>query len=133
AANILWTYVLPALPAFSILLAACLDQRWPSRTMPAWRTPVLAAIIIPILGLAITVIAFIQPYRLKSAKALVHYAEQHAQPGEQLVYLQNRPFSARFYSREAAGVVSLGHLSELLARDGTRVFLAVPEDMLDDA
>lgn len=34
AGNILWTYVLPALPAFSILLAASLEWRWPSISVP---------------------------------------------------------------------------------------------------
>lgn len=134
AANILWTYVLPALPAFSILLAACLDRHWSNRITHAWRTPVLAAIIIPALGLAITVMTLAQPHRLKTAKALVHYVQQHAQPGDRLIYLQDRPFSARFYSRETAGYVSLARLPELLpSNDGTRLLLAVPEDMLDAA
>jgi len=124
--------VLPALPAFSILLAAGLDRRWPSRSVREWRTPAWLTAITPLLGLIITVVALTQPQRLKTAKPLVHYFEQHAPSGSQLVYVQNRPFSARFYSRETAGIISPKHLPGLLAVAGTPVFLAVPKDMLDD-
>jgi 4-amino-4-deoxy-L-arabinose transferase-like glycosyltransferase len=127
AGNILWTYVLPALPAFAILLATCLD-RWLSRH-PA-RLPLAVALAVPMAALGLAILITLQPQRLKSEKELIGYADQIAGPRDQLLFVQKRPFSARFYSRGTAGLVSLEQLSTAMARAPAGVRLAIPRRLL---
>lgn len=132
AANIIWTYVLPALPALSILLAGYIDQRWPGMQGQGWRTPLLAATVTPFVVLMFTLIVLLQPRRLKTEKALVHYAERHSRPGDRLLFVEHRPFSARFYSRGTAELVSLERLPEVIATAAVDLHIAMPENLLDD-
>lgn len=134
ASNLLWTYVLPALPAFSILLATKLNRRWPSPYVQTWQTPLVLALGMPLLILAAMGTALIYPSKLNTAKGLVHYVEQHAKPHGQLVYVHHRTFSARFYSGETAELVSVDHLPELLENDrGANLYFAVPKSIINEA
>ncbi len=131
AGNILWTYLLPCLGAFSILMAVTL-QTWQAqspRTVP--RIQFLAALA-PVALIVITLATVLQPDRVKTERELVHYAEQQPKLDSHLVYLDNRPFSARFYSHGTAGLLSLAQLPEAL--NGKEAFyLAVPKPLLPEA
>jgi len=127
--NILWTYVLPALASFSILMALALDtpaftSRWGQRLRTAliW--------LMPLLVTGYTAVVTLQPQYLKTEKHLVAYVMQHRQAGEQLVYLDKVPFSATFYSRGQVSAVTLKDLSEMSGRT-TGLYLALPKDNLE--
>jgi len=128
AGNILWTYVLPSLGAFSILLAVALDG-WRAEQPLPFVAPATGALIgvIPALSIVLTVAALAVPQRVKTERGLVHYAQHHMQAGEHLVYVHKRPFSARFYSRETAGVVADDKLATALSATGP-TYLAIPKD-----
>ncbi len=124
--NILWTYVLPALAPFSVLMALALglDNRVPERLRKAltWLVP---------LGItAYMVLITVQPLRLKTEKHLVAYAMQQMKTGDQLVYLDDIPFSATFYAQGQVGVVSLKELVDP-NRQVSRLWVALPKDGLD--
>ena len=127
--NILWTYVLPALAAFSVLMALALDT--PAFTSKAGRRLRSGLVwLIPLLVTGYTLAVTLQPLLLKTEKHLVAYAMQHMQAGEQLVYLDEVPFSATFYSRGRAGVVTLTDLADR-TRQAPRLLLALPKNDLD--
>jgi hypothetical protein len=94
--NILWTYVLPALPALAILGAAWLAED-PRRA----RTHRFVA-----LGLALTAILFVGATghrmiesRVKSAKAVIAVFEARRTGIDELVFVGANQFSAAFYGR----------------------------------
>ena len=100
--NILWTYVLPSLPPLALALGAWMADHAPTR---GWRARLPAALMLltPLAALTLGALSLAQPERYKTEKQLVAQAFARMQPGEQLVFVGSRPFSARFYSQGAAG------------------------------
>ena len=96
--NILWTYVLPALPAMALLAA-----RWLSRdTRADWVSGVVA---VGVLGMSLLVAGFFLREHFadswKSAKTVV-LAHQASASGQPLLFMGDLPYSASFYSKGKA-------------------------------
>lgn len=89
SANIIWTYALPGLPGFALLLADYLNQ-------PKYRAALALCVPLAFLGL---VIAFKFPDAdfFKSQKPLITAYQQASHPDERLNYFLERPYSAQFY------------------------------------
>jgi 4-amino-4-deoxy-L-arabinose transferase-like glycosyltransferase len=92
--NILWTYVLPGLPALAILGAA-----WLARDSRTARTQRLVA-----LGLALTALLFVGATakrvlegEVKSAKAVIAAFEARRSAADELVFVGTNQFSVAFY------------------------------------
>ena len=129
AGNILWTYVLPALAAFSILTAIALAE-WQEKSSYGRRSLYGLASLTPLVVTGYMVLFTAQPEWLKTEKQLVAYAVRHMQPGEKLVFLGSTPFSATFYSRGQARSITNEDLAVESSR-ATTLYLAVPKDEFD--
>ncbi|MGY2400188.1 ArnT family glycosyltransferase [Pseudomonas sp. SDO5271_S396] len=90
--NILWTYVLPALPAWSILLADVISQRVRAMVIAA------IALTLPVAGYAM-ILGDKVSERPQNQKDIVTLwkTQQAAAPGD-LIYAGPRSYSAEFYS-----------------------------------
>lgn len=103
AGNILWTYVLPALPAFAALAAAwlALDVR---------RQRVDAVVSGGLLAMALLVGGFFVKEQLqgswKSAKAVVAAHQMQSLGTEPVFFIGDLPYSASFYSQGHAKVLT---------------------------
>jgi 4-amino-4-deoxy-L-arabinose transferase-like glycosyltransferase len=129
--DILWTYVLPGLPAFSILSAEIFryvlrnmppSARWPARiTGAAFIAPVA------IVGFAVAVAfgALASPTG-KELHAQFVSSRQHS--SDTLVYVNARPYSAQFYGQGRAARVPMADVVHLV-ETGRAQFLAVPRGM----
>jgi len=126
--NILWTYILPALPAFSILLAWALDQKLEQRVQLRWAV-LCATVVVPLTASAIFGSWVLQPMTLKTEKYLVAEALAQMKPQDQLAYLGPTPFSATFYSKGRAQSVDLDSLAQHFSGQG--MYLAVPKEAMD--
>ena len=105
SANLIWTYVLPGLPGLALLVANWLVQ-------PKKISTVVLALCVPVGFLAVVVFYNVSDLDFyKSQKRLVDTYQQLAVPGERLIYLKNRPYSAQFYlqgkSIELSGLETL--------------------------
>ncbi|TXT39263.1 MAG: dolichyl-phosphate-mannose-protein mannosyltransferase family protein 3 [Comamonadaceae bacterium] len=109
--NILWTYVLPALASFSVLMALALS---PEKTAKPWQRSgqLLLTTLVPLGVTAYMVVGAFQPELLKTEKYLVSHAMTQMKPGDKLVYLDDVPFSATFYTRGQTGVITLNQLTD---------------------
>ena len=97
AANILWTYVLPALPAFALLAgrwtATHQRRRWAEAVVTAGALTSAAA------GSSLLIAAHAGSHFDRwSARSLVSEFRLRSQPGEPLYFLGRVPYSASFYS-----------------------------------
>lgn len=93
--SVLWTYVLPGLPAFALLVA---DLGFAQRPMLELRQLAGIAVILPVLGaLALPLFNAKLAADLSQCELLAS-----APPGVGIVYFPNRPFSAQFYSKGRA-------------------------------
>lgn len=100
AGNILWTYVLPGLPFLAVLASSLWSA---SLTGTAYRWARLAVVLVPVLGTAAGGWFAVYPGQLKTERDLVARVDKI--PGldaSNLFYLDQPPFSARFYSRGKA-------------------------------
>src|SRR5690606_19083440 len=105
ARNLLWTYELPAIPPLAILIGrAMLRRSRPNSSQSRLLIAGLAALA-PIASLILTVLAVSAPDRVKSERPIIQYAAKHW-PDAQIWYVDQRPFSARFYSQGRARLVS---------------------------
>ncbi|MEC7378417.1 MAG: glycosyltransferase family 39 protein, partial [Pseudomonadota bacterium] len=103
AGNILWTYVLPGLPFLAVLASGL----WPAPlTRMAHVGARLAVLLVPALGTAAGGWFALHPGQLKTERELVARVNQiPAMDASDLFYLDQPPFSARFYSHgEARGI-----------------------------
>ncbi|MBC2768948.1 ArnT family glycosyltransferase [Pusillimonas minor] len=125
--NILWTYLLPALGGFSVLLArglVCLHRQRPV----AWVMLAPYAAAAAPLALAVFVsVMVMNPSLLKTEKYLVSYAQHHGKLSAPLLYVDDLPFSARFYSRNTARRVSRDVLLARLAT-GEGLWFAIQKE-----
>lgn len=128
--NILWTYMLPALAPFSVLLALALASTWVKHTV-ARRLLLALSGLMPLLFAVYLVLGMVEPLRLNTEKHLVTYAMQHMPAGSQLLYLNKVPFSATFYSRGQAGVTTLQDLTSQTGQ-APGLYLALPKHDLDN-
>lgn len=125
ARNILWTYVLPGMPAAAMLAALWL--RRDSR-----RRLVDAAVALGTVGATLTLCVVLgvrqENISWKSAKDLVLAWRQHATAAQPLVFLDVLPYSASFYSDgRAKAVKSLRELEQLGAARPIYLGLAVSQ------
>jgi len=131
AGNVLWTYVLPGLPAFALLVA----EAWPATdaTRPRWLSMTAGALVMPV-GLLLAVV-FVLPRIASdySQKSLVsEYLAKRESDAQRLVYFEEAPQSAEFYARGKLLTVAAPSDLERYLQDGTRHFF-VFKDAKQDA
>ncbi|MCV2219779.1 ArnT family glycosyltransferase [Thauera sp. Sel9] len=130
AGNILWTYLLPGLPFLAILIARGLQPLLDAT--PVRRTALALVLAVPLTLSAAGVHLALHPYKLKSAAPLI--AALETLPGgsvERLYYLDDMPFSARYYSRDAARRIERADLLPMLTQATEPLFVAVRRRDLD--
>lgn len=119
--NVLWTYVLPSLPAFGYLLAVTIIPYFEQQKTKIKYVPQVFALLMPILAVLLAVSAVFAPNSFKSEKQLIAYWQKE-ESNCALYYVGKPPFSARFYSREQSkGIpsqVQENQLVEWIAKQG---------------
>jgi uncharacterized membrane protein len=132
AGNVIWTYVLPSMPAFALLMGWAMVKL---NNGEKWRKLgfTLAMWLMPVAGLVFSVLIANNNDLMKTEKRIAEYVAQQPQNGDnhnwsRLYYLGSKlEFSARFYSHGKAQPVRLEQL-ENLAIQQQGVFVAVPTD-----
>ncbi len=94
SANIIWTYVLPSIAGFALLLADYIKQ-------PKYRAAL--ALAVPLGFCAVVMVYQFSALNFyKSQKRLVDRYQKIATPEEMLFYFAERPYSAQFYTHGQA-------------------------------
>jgi len=123
--NLLWTYILPSLPAFSIVAAEAFCSQ--SGGIQKHIRGILVGALIPPLAMIgfvlATTLGVVAP---PSGKILLSQASQLPgwHPGA-LTYVKSRPYSAQFYEKGHARKIPLSELTSFLDHRDAQ-FLAVP-------
>ncbi|QYJ20796.1 glycosyltransferase family 39 protein [Achromobacter sp. ES-001] len=126
--NILWTYVLPSLPALALLISIYAQAFLPAGNAPPLsRILIGAAGLVPIVAISLGVISLMAPTTLMTEKELVAVARSQMSDGKKLYFVDSRPFSARFYSDGKAELIALGELENLALQKGESAIVAIPK------
>lgn len=136
AGNILWTYVLPGIPAFAMLVALLWGQPQdsidsavtPNRSATFLRVAVGMTILFSVALLIMS--TNLVPHR-KCQKSLIENYQSIRAPGAQLAYLYSRPHSARFYSRGKALLLKDPLDAEVLLENGLRDYFVIRKNQLN--
>ena len=123
--NILWTYVLPALPAAALLAARWLGVDARSKLING----VVGAGVV-VMGLLVAAFFLREQFAdsWKSAKAVV-LVQQSSAPGQSLYFIGDLPYSASFYSQGKAKVVA-DNATLLKLMERSRVLVALNPDQV---
>lgn len=142
--NVLMTYVLPGMPAFSLLGAEIFniaprktDARTPppllqkGNQVPESKLPYAGFVMPFLLALALCISLAFKPWKSEDL-LIAHYHRITSSQGNRLYYVPERPFSAEFYSQGKAS--KLGNLEEIAAilKDGKQDFFAVRSYWADE-
>ena len=124
--NILWTYVLPALPAFSVLIAGLVTSQASSKSSVFWRAalPAIGPVVMVLLCVALLQV----PEQIKSDKQLVEYVKQSSDQHE-VAFVGEPTYSMRFYTQGAVTSITAKELQKRVASDGGETlppYLAIP-------
>lgn len=127
AGNVLWTYTLPALPALAILLAMYFDKIQTATESDYSRWLSLGALISPVFLVAATLYVIQHPELLPTEKYLVDRYNSQATSEDTLLFIDDRSFSARYYSQGKAVLLTIDDLKEkLLSIPDKHLYLAIP-------
>lgn len=135
AGNILWTYVLPGLPAFAMLTAEQLQHG--SQLMsekPVFALPVLrwtASCMLLLYALALIMVTLGYGPAAMSQKSLIATYQHNGIKGKSLTYFFNRPASAEFYTRGLARLESEPKEAEKLFRNKVVDYFAIEKSDLE--
>lgn len=122
ARNIVWSYVLPSLPAAALLAAGWIERRTAPGRPDAWVAGGLAVTLLTSIAV-LTVGLRTGRFDRATARPVVRAYELQRAPGEPLVFMGHRPSSAAFYGQGQVGQVDnaqalahrLGHGSGFVA------------------
>ena len=127
--NMIWTYALPVAPAPALILAS----RWKDFWLESPKRILATASIVPVLLLATAIVFSIGLVGKPSQKTLISTIK--AQPlknvGE-IIYWQNRPFSARYYSEGKALLLKDTNTLRKILQNGRQDFLMTKENSFDE-
>lgn len=126
SANILWTYLLPAISGFSVLTALFFHQ-WHGRQHSCKRLLPIAACLVPLSVFILSIVVWMKPDLRNTERSLVYFVDQQPGPRLALFYLDKPPFSAKFYSAGRVKKTSLMALRKT-KQCGEPFYLAVAKD-----
>jgi len=130
AGNILFTYVLPGLPAFALLVAATGTAAEDGAATRVSTT--VNALIVPLLMVIAIVLVLPRIGQQSSHKELVAaYAVARSGDAQRLVYLHEAPQSAEFYARGKVKTAATDAELQGYLADSERDFLALTDAQLD--
>lgn len=125
--NILWTYVLPSLPPLALGLGYWLSSlKLGGKERLASSCLIATSLLVPTAAAAIGTLSILDETRFKTEKALVAAAEKIQQPDEALYFVGSRPFSARYYSRGKAQLLSWQESTLPSFSPSGRLLVAIP-------
>jgi 4-amino-4-deoxy-L-arabinose transferase-like glycosyltransferase len=134
--NILWTYILPGLSPLAVLLALYLNYSPKNLSVKYSRLFYFTVLVVPLSLTAFTFLVYKNDNIIRTEKYLIEFYESVATAEEPLVFIDERSFSARYYSRGKAQLIPWNKDQELLQKQqlsgkkGVSYYLAVPEDLV---
>lgn len=109
--NILWTYVLPSLPFFAVLVAVGLSALGDAESPARGRAGLAAILLVPVIATVGGLYVSFDNLTLRTEKPIVATYNQRATVmTPALTYVGEPPFSALFYSAGKVRSVDLGEL-----------------------
>lgn len=134
ARNIIWPYVLPAMPALALLIARGCGRRIEHGTgaFARWAVPITGAVTVV---LYFIVFFFVVPWQgpERSTRALLEAkSKSEARPGAPLLVLGTPQHSTKFYSRATEQRVTLEQALAALERPGEVFILLSRRDLTPD-
>jgi len=130
--NILWTYQLPALAPFAVIIAMLVTPATPATRLTRFITSTSTAFM-PVLLILAGIYSYIDPNKFNTEKVLITaYNEHKSNAALPIIYIDKAPFSARFYTRGKLTQMTLPELKTLLSNNPrSSYFLSIANNNVD--
>jgi 4-amino-4-deoxy-L-arabinose transferase-like glycosyltransferase len=131
AGNILWTYVLPGIPAFALLAADLLEGvTHPSGNGRSKWLLASAGLATPVFFTALVLLMPVETAKVSQKDLVYGYIKARPSQVSQLVYLSRRPYSAEFYSGGRALEANGAKGAEPFLHSGANFFVIEKSSLL---
>lgn len=122
ARNTLWTYILPSLPAFAILLALYINHY----KLYTFKFILINTLFVPVVVMIGLIYVSYHPNTIKTEKFLIAKYHTLAKHHEPLYFLMDRSFSSEYYMNKKLDIISVKQLHDLeKEHTNKRWFIAV--------
>lgn len=125
ASNVIWTYVLPSLPAFAILLALLLNQNEGSLIQKYPKVIAFNIWLVPVVSLIGLMVVSLFPTLIMTEKYLIHFYRQHSTSQKPIYFLEKKSFSSMYYMNEPIQTTSLETFNDLNLSNESHYFVVV--------
>lgn len=125
ASNVIWTYVLPSLPAFAILLALLLNKNEGSLIQKYPKVIAFNIWLVPVVSLIGLIVVSLFPTLIMTEKHLIHFYRQHSTSQEPIYFLEKKSFSSMYYMNEPIQTTSLETFNDFNLSNELHYFVVV--------
>jgi len=131
AGNVLWTYLLPSLPALAIGMAYYFNVTLKNMKHCHIRRLSLAMLISPLLLLVASVYVDTHHEIAPTEKYLVERYKSISTPADKLLFVNEVPFSARYYLQGKSNIIGIDKLKHAMSEySNVDLYLAVPKQTI---
>jgi len=130
AGNILWTYVLPALPALAILLALYINREEKPLTQKYRALLISTVLFVPLIATIGVTYVSKDDNALPTEKFLIKEYFNVSNGKNPIYYISNKSLSMRFYSKGKAEEIKVDKLKDLFINNNGSFYLACSDNVL---
>jgi len=126
--NVIWTYVLPSLPALAILLALYFNRADGAFVAGYQKMFFFSAIMIPVIALLALIYISLFPASIKTEKFLIAKYKAVAKTGEPIYFLHKKSFSSTYYMGHKIKITKIKDFNNMEQNLTSKYFIVVKRD-----
>jgi len=130
AGNVIWTYVLPSLPGFAIVLALFLNRKDNKYLSDYGKFIKINGLLAPILSILALFYILYNPSTVKTEKFLIAKYKSVSKGNEPIYFVRKKSFSSTYYMNKKLDLTTLKDFNKIEKSSTTRYFAVVNKNDL---
>jgi 4-amino-4-deoxy-L-arabinose transferase-like glycosyltransferase len=130
AGNVIWTYILPSLPALAILLALYLNRDSGKFIVKYNKMLFINALFVPVVALIATLYIMVDPSVIKTEKYLIGTYKSLDKNNEPIYFLEKKSFSTSYYMNRKVTLTTVDAFNKMAKESTSSYFVVVNKNDL---
>jgi 4-amino-4-deoxy-L-arabinose transferase-like glycosyltransferase len=130
AGNVIWTYVLPSLPGFAIVLALFLNRKDGKYLANYGKFIKINGLLVPIVSIIALFYILYNPSTLKTEKFLIAKYKSVSKGNEPIYFVRKKSFSSTYYMNKKLDLTTIKDFNKIEKSSKTRYFAVVNKNDL---
>ena len=127
--NVLWTYILPSIPALSIISALYINRENGKFINSYKRLLYINTSIVPVIGIIATMYIIIYPVAIPTEKFLIARYKSVLKGNEPIYFVEQKSFSSTYYMNKKLNVISLNKLRAIEKNKDSNYFFVIKKNL----